>query len=78
MSFFIYVIAIAVLMTILKILTFPIKIMSKILVNSLIGGLILYLLAKVGIFMTITWWSLLLTGIFGVPGVILSIILSMF
>ena len=78
MNFWIYVIAIAILMTILKILTFPLKIIFKILVNSILGGVILYFLAKVGIFMAITWWSLLLTGILGVPGVIISVILSLF
>ncbi len=78
MGFWIYVIAIAILMLILKILTFPIRIMFKILVNSMIGGLILWFLAKVGIFMMITWWSLLLVGILGVPGVIIAVILSIF
>lgn len=78
MNFWIYVIAIAILMTILKILTFPLKIIFKILVNSILGGIILYFLAKVGIFIAITWWSLLLTGILGVPGVIISVILSLF
>lgn len=78
MNFWIYVIAIAILMIILKILTFPLKIIFKILVNSILGGIILYFLAKIGIFMAITWWSLLLTGILGVPGVIISVILSLF
>lgn len=78
MGFWIYVIVIAILMLILKILTFPIRIMFKILVNSMIGGLILWFLAKVGIFMMITWWSLLLVGILGVPGVIIAVILSIF
>ncbi len=78
MGFWIYVVAIAILMLILKILTFPIRIMFKILVNSMIGGLILWFLAKVGIFMMITWWSLLLVGILGVPGVIIAVILSIF
>ena len=78
MGFWIYVIVIAILMLILKILTFPIRIMFKILVNSMIGGLILWVLAKVGIFMMITWWSLLLVGILGVPGVIIAVILSIF
>lgn len=78
MNFLVYIVAIAVLMLVLKILTFPIKLIFKILVNSIIGGVILYFLAKVGIFMAITWWSLILTGILGIPGVILAVILSMF
>lgn len=77
MNFLIYVVAIVILMVVLKILTFPIKLIGKILVNSIIGGILLYVLAKVGIFMVITWWSLLLTGILGIPGVIIAVILTM-
>lgn len=68
--------AIFVLVVVLKILTFPIRLICKFIVNSVIGGILLYFLAKVGIFMAITWWSILLTGILGVPGVVLAIILS--
>ncbi len=72
----VYLIAVGILMLVLKILTFPIRLMFKILVNSIIGGLILWLLAKVGIFIVMTWWSCLLVGILGVPGVIILIVLS--
>jgi len=68
--------AIFILVVVLKILTFPIRLICKFIVNSVIGGILLYFLAKVGIFMAITWWSILLTGILGVPGVVLAIILS--
>ncbi len=76
MGFGVYLIAVGILMLVLKILTFPIRLMFKILVNSIIGGLILWLLAKVGIFIVMTWWSCLLVGILGVPGVIILIVLS--
>lgn len=78
MNFLIYLVAIVILMLLLKILTFPIKLIVKILVNSIIGGILLYFLAKIGIFMAITWWSLLLTGILGIPGVVIAVILTMF
>lgn len=68
--------AIFVLIVVLKILTFPIRLICKFIVNSVIGGILLYFLAKFGIFMAITWWSILLTGILGVLGVVLAIILS--
>lgn len=71
-----FIAAIFVLIVVLKILTFPIRLICKFIVNSVIGGILLYFLAKFGIFMAITWWSILLTGILGVPGVVLAIILS--
>ena len=77
MDFVIYILAILVLIVFLKILTFPIKLIGKFIINSIIGGIVLYFLAKVGIFMAITWWSVLLTGSFGVPGVVIAVILSM-
>ena len=76
MSYLMFIGAIFVLVVVLKILTCPIRLICKFIVNSVIGGILLYFLAKVGIFMAITWWSILLTGILGVPGVVLAIILS--
>lgn len=76
MSYLMFIGAIIILVVVLKILTFPIRLICKFIVNSVIGGILLYFLAKVGIFMAITWWSILLTGILGVPGVVLAIILS--
>ncbi len=76
MSYLMFIGAIFVLIVVLKILTFPIRLICKFIVNSVIGGILLYFLAKFGIFMAITWWSILLTGILGVPGVVLAIILS--
>ena len=76
MSYLMFIGAIFVVIVVLKILTFPIRLICKFIVNSVIGGILLYFLAKFGIFMAITWWSILLTGILGVPGVVLAIILS--
>lgn len=78
MNILYFIAALAVLVIILKILTFPIKLIFKFICNSIIGGIILYILAKIGIFVTITWWSILITGIFGIPGAIIAIIISMF
>lgn len=76
MSFIFYIIALAILIGILKILLFPIKLIFKLVVNSILGGILLYFLAQIGICMVITWWSLLLTAILGVPGVVIAVILS--
>lgn len=77
MNFIIYIIALAILIGILKILLFPVKLIFKLAVNSILGGILLYFLAKIGIFMVISWWSLLLTAILGIPGVVIAVILSM-
>ena len=78
MSYLMFVVSLLILIVILKILTFPIRLILKFIVNSMIGGILLYVLAKIGISMTIAWWSILLTGILGVPGVVIYIILSIF
>lgn len=78
MNYLMYIVALVILIVILKILTFPIKLICKFIVNSILGGILLYFLAKFGIFMMLTWWSILLTGLLGVPGVIIAVILSMF
>lgn len=78
MSYLMYIVALVVLIGVLKLLTLPMRIICKFIVNSVIGGIVLYFLAKFGIFMLITWWSILLTGILGIPGVVIAIILSMF
>lgn len=77
MDILIFIAAIAVLIIVLKILTFPIRLIGKFIINSIIGGILLFFLAKIGIVMMITWWSILLTGILGIPGVIIAVILSM-
>ena len=78
MNYLMYIAAIFILILVLKVLTFPVRLIGKFVINSIIGGIILYFLAKIGIFIVISWWSLLLAGIFGVPGVIFLIVLSMF
>lgn len=76
MNFIIFIASIIVFLIVMKILLFPIKLICRLLINSILGGIVLYFLAKIGIFMVITWWSILLTAILGVPGVVIAVILS--
>ena len=73
-----FLIAIIVLFVILKILALPLKIIIKLMLNALIGGVVLFLLnmigARFGLIIDINWISTLLVGFFGVPGVILVLI----
>lgn len=77
MNYLMYVIAIAVLVVVLKILTLPIKLIGKFVVNSIIGGIVLFFLAKFGIMIAITWWVIVLTGLFGIPGLGIAFLLTL-
>lgn len=76
MEILMFIVEIAILVAVLKILAFPLKVMFKFIVNSIIGIVILYVVAKMGIFVVIAWWSVLLTGFLGIPGAVISVILS--
>ena len=73
-----FLVAVIVLFLILKILALPLKIIIKLMLNALIGGVVLFLLnivgARFGLIIDINWISTLLVGFFGVPGVILVLI----
>lgn len=78
MSILSFIIGIGVLIVVLKILTFPIRLIFKFVVNSIIGGIILGICAFFGIVVVLNWWIILLTGVFGVPGLVIGLIISMF
>lgn len=76
MSIISFLIAIAVLIIILKLIALPFKIIIKFIINSIIGGIVLAILSALGIGIAITWVTVVLTGLLGIPGLIISIILS--
>ena len=70
---------IPILWLVLKLFKVSFKVIWKLLINALIGGVILYLLNLIpGISMPINWLTTILTGIFGVPAVIVIFIVSLF
>ena len=69
---------IVVLIVVLKLLTLPFKIIIKFVINSIIGGIVIAVLSFFGIAITINKWTILLTGFLGVPGVVISLIITMF
>lgn len=77
MSILSFIIGIALLIIVLKILTFPIKLIFKFVVNSIIGGIILAICAFFGIIVAVNKWMILLTGLFGVPGLVIALIITM-
>ena len=70
---------ILILWLVLKLFKVSFKVIWKLLINALIGGVVLYLLNLIpGISMPINWLTTILTGIFGVPAVIVICIVSLF
>lgn len=80
MTYLSFFVALIVLYIILKILAAPVKIIIKLLINAFVGGVVLFLInlvgASFGIVLNITWITSLIVGIFGVPGVVLVILLQ--
>lgn len=61
----------------LKLFKVSFKIIWKLLVNALIGGLVLFVLNFIpGVNMPINWLTTILTGLFGVPAVLVIFIVS--
>ena len=78
MSILSFFIAIIVLIAILKIISLPFRLIIKFLINSMIGGIILAILAYFGIVVILNGWIIILTGLLGIPGLIIGLIISMF
>lgn len=71
-----YIVGIILLIVVLKILTLPFKIIFKFVFNSILGGIILAICASLGIGIRVYWWTVLLTGLFGVPGFVCAAIIT--
>ncbi|MCI8396727.1 MAG: transcriptional regulator [Clostridia bacterium] len=76
MQFLPFIIGVIVLFIILKILSMPMKLIIKFLVNALIGGVVLYVLNLFGVGIVINWITALIVGFLGIPGVIIVAILQ--
>ncbi len=71
-----YIVGIGILFVILKVLSMPMKIIIKFLINALVGGIVIYALNMFGAGLTLNWITSLIVGFFGVPGVIIIAILQ--
>ena len=76
MQFLPYLIGVVVLFIILKILTLPMKLIIKFVINAIIGGVIIYGLSLFGVGIVINWITALIVGILGVPGVAIVALLQ--
>lgn len=70
-----YILAIVAVVILAKLLFKSMKIVTSILVNALIGGIILWILNLFGFGIAINWLTAILVGALGVPGVIIVLVL---
>lgn len=80
-SFLVYVFCIIVLITIGKIFVVPIKKIISLIVNSVLGAILIYIVNSVGsnynFHIGLNWWTIFCSGFLGIPGVILIVILKL-
>ena len=80
MEYLSFLVALIVLYIVLNIIAAPVKIIIKLMINAFVGGVVLFLInlvgAGFGFALNITWLTSLIVGIFGVPGVVLVILLQ--
>ena len=71
--------AVLVLAVVLKLLKFGFKTILKFVINAAIGIGVIFLLNLIpGVEIPIVWWTGLLSGLFGVPGAVIALIISFF
>lgn len=71
--------AIVVVAVVLKLLKFGFKTIIKFVINAAIGIGVIFLLNLIpGVEIPVVWWTGLLSGLFGVPGAVIALIISFF
>lgn len=71
-----FILTAMVVLIILKILLVPAKIILKIGVNIVVGGILLGLCFALGIGIVVYWWTIALTAVLGIPGFFISLIIT--
>lgn len=70
-----YIIPVIVVIVILKILALPLKLLKTVIINAIVAGILLFVLSYFGIVVNLAWWGYVLTGLLGIPGLIIAVIL---
>ena len=71
-----FAIGIIVLCLIAKIISLPLRLIWKLITNSIVGAVLLWLVNLFGLGIQITFFKALIAGVFGVPGVLAVIIMQ--
>ncbi|ABK62657.1 MULTISPECIES: pro-sigmaK processing inhibitor BofA family protein [Clostridium] len=77
-----FIVGIILLYLVVKLLSWPIKVLYKLIVNGVLGAVLLFVVnligSQIGISIAINAWSALIAGFFGIPGVIFLVIFKMY
>lgn len=81
-SYIVLVFAAIAVIVVAKLLAWPVKRIIKLAINTIIGAIMVVLVNKfgsiIGISIPFNWFTALFAGIFGIPGVIVLILIGFF
>lgn len=69
-----FIVGIIVLFILLRILSLPFRIVWKLITNSIVGALMLWVVNLFGLGIEITFFKALIAGFFGLPGVLVVVL----
>ena len=69
-----FIVGIIVLFILLRVLSLPFRIVWKLITNSIVGALMLWVVNRFGLGIEITFFKALIAGFFGVPGVLVVVL----
>ena len=69
-----FIVWIIVLFILLRVLSLPFRIVWKLITNSIVGALMLWVVNLFGLGIEITFFKALIAGFFGVPGVLVVVL----
>ena len=69
-----FIVGIIVLFILLRVLSLPFRIVWKLITNSIVGALMLWVVNPFGLGIEITFFKALIAGFFGVPGVLVVVL----
>lgn len=69
-----FIVGTIVLFILLRILSLPFRIVWKLITNSIVGALMLWVVNLFGLGIEITFFKALIAGFFGVPGVLVVVL----
>ena len=69
-----FIVGIIVLVILLRVLSLPFRIVWKLITNSIVGALMLWVVNLFGLGIEITFFKALIAGFFGVPGVLVVVL----
>ena len=69
-----FIVGIIVLFILLRVLSLPFRIVWRLITNSIVGALMLWVVNLFGLGIEITFFKALIAGFFGVPGVLVVVL----